>query len=540
MNTSQFMDKQIMGLSGSQSSDILDLLNSQEEQNGVGKKEEILPNYDFQPIRSVSASNVEGGGVGGARGWNSADSKANLSGSRNYGSQLPLDSAKVMPEKEREFYDTNMLSEFDGIMQKYTDSLLHALDGLSARVSQIETRTHHFESSIDDLKVSIRDHHGSTDGRLRQLENILREVQAGVQVLRDKQEIAEAQIQLGKLQSSKPVGQSRETPNTMQADGVQQSPQSVQPPPPPPPPVHQLTSLPPPNMPPPPPSQQSSVSPPVSLPNQLTHSQMPPAPSLPRDPYLQSLGQQLENAKALHQMPPQQQQASVHQPYQQIPYSQPSLLPPQQQPIGPVNPQLQPQLSHLPDEHAYMAPPPPTYPLNMRPPALQSQPPTGSPTSQQFYGSNSHIYESSGNRSGASQVPFPAGYGPSPPGPQFSDSYPYNGPHYGGSLKQQGHSSPSAPSGGSGFSRLPTAQLLPQSLPTASAVGSGSTTSGSGNRVPIDDVVDKVTTMGFSRDQVRAAVRKLTENGQSVDLNVVLDKLMNDGEVQPQKAWFGR
>lgn len=58
--------------------------------------------------------------------------------------------------------------------------------------------------------------------------------------------------------------------------------------------------------------------------------------------------------------------------------------------------------------------------------------------------------------------------------------------------------------------------------------------------MPIDDVVDKVVTMGFSRDQVKAIVRTLTENGQSVDLNVVLDKLMNDGEIQPQKGWFGR
>lgn len=68
--------------------------------------------------------------------------------------------------------------------------------------------------------------------------------------------------------------------------------------------------------------------------------------------------------------------------------------------------------------------------------------------------------------------------------------------------------------------------------------GSGST--GTGGRVSVDDVVDKVATMGFPRDHVRATVRKLTENGQSVDLNAVLDKLMNDGEVQPPRGWFGR
>lgn len=88
-------------------------------------------------------------------------------------------------------------------------------------------------------------------------------------------------------------------------------------------------------------------------------------------------------------------------------------------------------------------------------------------------------------------------------------------------------------------------QVLPHALPTATSIGSGSGSGsgsgGTGNRVPIDDVVDKVATMGFSREQVRATVRKLTENGQSVDLNVVLDKLMNDGEIiQPQKSWFGR
>jgi hypothetical protein len=45
--------------------------------------------------------------------------------------------------------------------------------------------------------------------------------------------------------------------------------------------------------------------------------------------------------------------------------------------------------------------------------------------------------------------------------------------------------------------------------------------------VALDDVVEKVATMVFSREQVRATVRRLTENGQNVDLNVVLDKLMN-------------
>lgn len=61
------------------------------------------------------------------------------------------------------------------------------------------------------------------------------------------------------------------------------------------------------------------------------------------------------------------------------------------------------------------------------------------------------------------------------------------------------------------------------------------------NRLSVDEVIDKVAVMGFSKDQVRAVVRRLTENGQSVDLNIVLDKLMNGeaGSNQP-KSWYQR
>lgn len=145
------------------------------------------------------------------------------------------------------------------------------------------------------------------------------------------------------------------------------------------------------------------------------------------------------------------------------------------------------------------------------------------------------------------------------PGPGYSGSFGPSSTHgepypYSSSPSQYGSGSPMKPqhlsspgmghSGGGGHpTQLPTARILPQALPTASAVGGGSGSGsggGSGNRVPIDDVVDRVTNMGFPRDQVRATVRKLTENGQAVDLNVVLDKLMNDGEGQAPRGWFGR
>lgn len=151
------------------------------------------------------------------------------------------------------------------------------------------------------------------------------------------------------------------------------------------------------------------------------------------------------------------------------------------------------------------------------------------------------MYEPPSNRPGPG---FSGTFGP-PAG--SGEQYPYGSSslQYGSSppVKPQQMSSPAighSSGGSSTYPQLPTARILPHAVPTASGVGSGPGSPVSGNKVPIDDVVDKVTNMGFSRDQVRATVRKLTENGQSVDLNVVLDKLMNDGEVQPPRGWFGR
>ncbi|XP_042501913.1 velvet complex subunit B-like [Macadamia integrifolia] len=555
MNSSHFMDKQVMGLSGSQNNDFFELLNHPEEHHGGSKKEDVLPSYDFMPIRPVvgasQSMNLEGSNVGGTRVWSSADSWANASNARNYVTLDPNESAKVSLEKEQGAYDVATVSEIDRTMKKHADNLLQVLEGVSARLSQLESRTRHLECSVDDLKVSAGNNHGSTDGKLRQLENILREVQTSVQVVRDKQEIAEAQMQLMKLQVSR-VEQQPENQNvSVHTDPVQHAasaPQQFHQPLPPAAvlqqPTQPLPSLPPPNAPPPPPLGQQTL-PPAQLPTQLPQNQIPS--NQPREPYYPPPGQTPEAIHQQYQLPPTQQSQpppqAPHQHYQPTPqlpqYSQPPQPPPQLPSMGPVHPpQLQAPLSHRTEEATYM--PSQSYPPSIRQSPSMTQPPTGPPATQQFYGPPANAYEppSSKPSSGFSQ-----GYGQTS-GPNYNDSYPYSGSpsHYGTSmLKPSQHSSFSAPSGGSNYPRLPTAQILPHALPTATSEGGSSSSGSTGNRVPIDDVVEKVSTMGFSREQVRATVRKLTENGQSVDLNVVLDKLMNGGgEIQPQKGWFGR
>ncbi|KAI8019773.1 hypothetical protein LOK49_LG04G03622 [Camellia lanceoleosa] len=548
MNTSQFMDKQIMDLSNSQNnSDFIDL----ENHIGSGKKEEIVPSYDFQPIRPIVASqqsNLDSSNVGGTRVWNSADSKSNTTaagvdvgvGIRNYSSLESIEPATVISEKDHNVNNAALVSEIDRTMKKHADNLLHVLEGVSARISQLESRTRHLESSMDDLKISVGNNHEGTDGYLRQMENILREVQAGVQVIKDKQDIVEGQLQVSKVE------QQSETQSAVQSDSLQlaasvaqQSRQQLHPP---------AIIQPQPNA--PPTASQQNLPTSVQLPNQFPPNQIPYMPQ--RETYFAPVGQTQEHTNQQYQLPPPQQlqpllPAPPQQQYQPPPhppqYSQPP-PPPQLHPslpaVNPSQPQ-QPSLGHHPEEVPY--PPPLNYPPSLRQPP---HPPSGNP-----YGAPSHMYEPPSSRPNSG---FSTAYGPT--SGTNEPSYPYNGPppQYGGggppslgsggSMKQQQQLSSAAAQGGGGgpnYPQLPTARILPHALPTASGVGGGSGSSGSGNRVPIDDVVDKVTGMGFTRDQVRATVRKLTENGQAVDLNVVLDKLMNDGgEGQPQRSWFGR
>lgn len=59
-----------------------------------------------------------------------------------------------------------------------------------------------------------------------------------------------------------------------------------------------------------------------------------------------------------------------------------------------------------------------------------------------------------------------------------------------------------------------------------------------GGALPVEEIVDRVSSMGFSKDQVRATMLRMADNGQSPDLNAVLDKLTNGGDIiQPQGIW---
>lgn len=88
MNTTSFLDKQIMDLSKVSSSpqgkEFIDLVHNPREEdndqsshggagNGITNKDEIFPSYDFQPIRSI-------GSLAGSSPSPNLDSTSNLGG----------------------------------------------------------------------------------------------------------------------------------------------------------------------------------------------------------------------------------------------------------------------------------------------------------------------------------------------------------------------------------------------------------------------------------------------------------------------------
>ncbi|KAJ4912040.1 hypothetical protein Rs2_06661 [Raphanus sativus] len=536
MNTTLFSDKQIMDLMNDNNSN-----DGDHQRLGVGdndlasKKEAIVPSYDFQPIRpnstvglSHSALDLAGSvNSTGARVWGASDVlPVPTSSARSYGSLDSLELSKLFAEKkERVNPETVIISEIDRALKKHTDNLLHVMEGVSARLTQLESRTRNLENLVDDVKVSVGNSHGNTDGKMRQLENIMLEVQSGVQLLKDKQEILEAQLQLSKLQVSKaeqhsdkhsthvePTAQPPAAPSQPQASAAAPPSLTQQGLPP----QQFIQQL---------PSQHSLPAPSSQLP-QLP-SQFPPQ----QESYFSPPGGGQSQPPPVNNPPYQPPPPRTHQPPYQTPPQQPQY--PQQPP-----PQLQQPSSGYNQEE-------PPYPLQSYPsnPPRQQPPPAPAPSQQYFNGPPTppSMYDGPGGRSSSG---FPSGYSPEP--------YPYTTPPSSqfGNTQSLKPSHQSGGGGGSGYPQIPMARPLPQALPMATAISSGGSGGGSGSpragsNVPVDDVIDKVSSMGFPRDQVRGTVRSLTENGQAVDLNTVLDKLMNGGvtqqqqQQQPPRGWFG-
>ncbi|XP_057514432.1 uncharacterized protein LOC130796148 [Actinidia eriantha] len=515
MRSLEFMDKQIMELSGSKSNDSFSFFNPDEDSDD---ELEDGGGYGFHPHRPLGASHAH---------------------SSILGHSSSMDRIDFIP---REKVGMELVSEIDETIKEHFGKLLHSVDSLSARLSQLESKTYQLESAVDDLKVSAEYDNGRTDRKLRQLENILREVQDGIHFLRDKQEIAQTQLQLAKLQGSKGNRPSEGHNNAAQAASALQASSSASEQSPRPQQISGALSLELPTLLPDVPSTLVYEN--VTLAGapfaSQVHSQMQhnPIPSISQpESYYFPPQNNLEITYQQNNVLPQQAWSptpvppQIYQPTPNLPLSSQSTQQPQlQPPRGALDPQTKPSWIHHPEEIHHM----PSH--DYQPNILQSSslPSGGLPMHQFYIDSSQQMYDQPTRKP---NLECPAGYSQTPGPANFGSMHPYSESpsHYSSSTWKPSQFSPSSliSSGGSNYTELPKAQILPHALPTATSVDTGS--GGTVNKVPIDDVIDRVTTMGFRRDLVRATVKKMTENGQSVDLNVVLDKLMNGGRTTSER-----
>ncbi|KAG8055897.1 hypothetical protein GUJ93_ZPchr0001g32565 [Zizania palustris] len=93
-----------------------------------------------------------------------------------------------------------VMAAVEECMKKQADGLLHSLEGIGGRLSQLELYCYKLERSIGELRSDVMDYHSEGTVNFRCLEKNLSQVQKSVQILQDKHDLAETPKELSKLQ----------------------------------------------------------------------------------------------------------------------------------------------------------------------------------------------------------------------------------------------------------------------------------------------------------------------------------------------------
>ncbi|MCO5556469.1 hypothetical protein L7F22_010018 [Adiantum nelumboides] len=252
----------------------------------------------------------------------------------------------VRKDQSMERHNSAIVSAVERTMKNYADGVLRVLEGMSGRLSQLESISQDLEHSVTTLKTSVEDNHEHTDRNFKILNERILEMHRSVQILRDKQDIIEAHSQLEKLQTSKALAEKESSPGSAITDsqetvkGYQQQEHALQ--------VQSQKPLP-----------QPHVSQPLSLAPSSLVSQPPalgPQPLVSQQP--QSL------AGPQYQAPNLQSQQLV--PFQHVPHQEASGQVIQQISKAPITPSEQVQYQSVPQQLQPMLP-------SLPPPILQTQ-----------------------------------------------------------------------------------------------------------------------------------------------------------------------
>ncbi|KAG2717318.1 hypothetical protein I3760_03G170000 [Carya illinoinensis] len=453
-------------------------------------------------------------------------------------------------------FSQDVIATVERSMKKYADNLLRFLEGISSRLSQLELYCYNLDKSIGEMRSDLVRDHGEADSKLKTLEKHLHEVHRSVQILRDKQELAETQKELAKLQlaqkesSSSSHSQSNEektsaaavdskkTENTSDAHNQQLAlalPHQVVP-------------------------QQQSAPPPQALAQNLTQQQpyyLPPTPLTnppaqtqhhPQSQYQPSDSQyRTPQLQDISRVAPQPAQSQVNQTPPVQPFPQYQQQWPQQSPQPTQQSMMQPQIR--PSSAAVYPSYPPSQSTN---PSPQETLPSSMPMQVPFAG----IPQPVSSRADA----MPYGYGgagrtvPQQPqqiksnfGAQPGDGYAAVGPQQvlppGSSYMMydsegRAHHSPQPPHYAQGV-YPPTSVSLqnPQPSTGPNILVRNSAHSQFYRNHPYSELIEKLASMGFRGDHVASVIQRMEESGQPVDFNTVLDRLNMHSSGGSQRGW---
>ncbi|KAK7846699.1 uncharacterized protein LOC112023954 [Quercus suber] len=456
-------------------------------------------------------------------------------------------------------FGQDVIATVEKSMKKYADNLMRFLEGISSRLSQLELYCYNLDKSIGEMRSELGRDHGEADSKLKSLEKHLQEVHRSVQILRDKQELAETQKELAKLQlaqkessssshsqsseekTSSAAADAKKTDNTSDAHNQQLAlalphqvvPQQQPVAPPPQAPPQNLTQ------------QQSYYLPPTQLPNppaqtQHTHSQYPPD-SQYRTPQMQDMSR----------VAPQPTQSQVNQTAPVQPFPQYQQQWPQQLPQPSQQPSMQPQIrppsttvysSYTPSQPTNPSPPetlPNSMPMQMPFPGIPQ--PASSRVDAMPYG-----YSGAGRT--VPQQPPPQqmkgtfggqpgdGYavaGPQPALPPGSGYMMYDS-------EGRAHHPPQPPHYSQG-GYPPTSVALQNPQPTTGPnlmVRNPSHSQFFRNH-PYSELIEKLVSMGYRGDHAASVIQRMEESGQPVDFNAVLDRLNVHSSGGSQRGWSG-
>ncbi|OVA07771.1 Protein of unknown function DUF1421 [Macleaya cordata] len=475
--------------------------------------------------------------------------------------------------QREESVNQDLIATVERTMKKYADNLLRFLEGISARLQQLELYCYNLEKSIEEMRSDLTRENIEADSKLRSLEKHLQEVHRSVQILRDKQELAETQKELAKLhlvqkESSQPKedGVAPSASDAKKPDNTQE----VQ-------------------------SQQLALALPHQINPSISHTSrsmeqqhqpmMPSSQAPPQNVHIQTQQRPYYQQNQLPTMPPQAQ--AQHHPqdhYLQVAQQQPQ--PPQSHVTQPQQvQQFPPQWAQQVPQQVQQQPQQPTAQPQMGPqttpvyPPYQSAQPvnpstqTINPSPETFSGSMPLQVQFSGvPQPGMSRLE-PAGYGYAAPtttrttvqqqpppqniprqppaqplqntyGAPLSDgAYPVSGPHptqpprqgymmYEGEGGRVPHPMPPHFSQGgyppSHVSSLQNQQPIRHSSPSPVM-----------RSHPYNELIEKVVSMGYGREFVISVIHRMDESGQPVDFNSVLDRLNVHSSGGSQRGWSG-